>query len=277
MQPHELESRIAAFPRWHYKFEFDGGLSTPVSSRGVVNRHEQRRRYFFDALLELMGGSLAGKRVLDLGCNAGFWSLLAVEAGADFVHGIDGNREYVEQAELVFEAKGVEPGRYRFEQADIFEHEFDQRYDIVLCLGLMEHISKPVELFEIIARVGAQTVIIDTELSRARSSFFEVSGVQDPSSAVDYPLVLIPTRQAVIELADQFDFEAVPLAHRIDDFLGMADYEQDGRLAFICSKGAVPDGLERAKPQGMLPWWATMLARRGRDRVARFGKRGARA
>src|SRR5215212_7167970 len=30
-------------------------------------------KYFFDPLVHLLGGSLTGKRALDLGCNAGFW------------------------------------------------------------------------------------------------------------------------------------------------------------------------------------------------------------
>lgn len=269
MQPHEIEERIAAFPRWHYRFEFDEGVSTPVSHRGQINRHEQRRRYFFDALLSVTGGSLAGQRVLDLGCNAGFWSLQAVEAGADFVLGVDGIQTYVDQANLVFEAKGIEPSRFRFEQGNIFAHELGERFDIVLCLGLMEHVSKPVELFEIISGVGAQIVVIDTTLSHARSSFFEVSSVQDPASAVDHPLVLIPTRQAVIELATQFGFNAVPLAHQIEDYQGLTDYEQEGRLAFICSKSVSLEQLPRAKPPSVLPWWAAMIARKGRARLKR--------
>jgi SAM-dependent methyltransferase len=269
MQPHELEQRIAAFPRWHYRFEFEQGISTPVSHRGQINRHEQRRRYFFDALLRLAGGTLAGKRVLDLGCNAGFWSLQAIEAGADFVLGVDGIQTYIDQAGLVFEAKGVDASRFRFEQGDIFQHEFGERFDIVLCLGLMEHISKPVELFEIITRVGAQTVVIDTTLSHARSSFFEVASVQDPSSAVDYPLVLIPTRQAVVELATQFGFDALPLAHEIDDYQGLSDYEQEGRLAFICSTDASLQELPRAKAPTVLPWWAATILRKGAGRLQR--------
>lgn len=271
MEGDELERRIAAFPRWQYKFEFNGGLSTPVSHRGVVKRHEQRRRYFFDALLDISGGTLEGKRVLDLGCNAGYFSLLAIDAGADFVLGVEGVQSYVEQANLVFEAQGVEAGRFRFEQGNIFEHEFAERFDIVLCLGLMEHIAKPLELFEIIARVGASTVVIDTTLSHARSSFFEVASVQDPSSAVDYPLVLIPTRLAVIELAEQFGFEAVPLAHDFEDYHGLTDYEQESRLAFICGKDSTSlRGLPHAKaPSEVLPWWATTAVRKGKDKLQR--------
>ena len=47
MEPAELQQRIASFPRWHYRFEFDGGIETPVAYIGQINRHEQRRRYFF--------------------------------------------------------------------------------------------------------------------------------------------------------------------------------------------------------------------------------------
>ena len=56
----------------------------------MVNRHQQRRSYFFDPLVNALGGSLRGRRVLDLGCSAELWSLLALQAGAEFVLGIDG-------------------------------------------------------------------------------------------------------------------------------------------------------------------------------------------
>jgi hypothetical protein len=77
MEPRELQERISAFPRWHYRFEFEQGIATRTPDPGMANRHEQRRRYIFEPLLTLAGGSLRGRRVLDLGCNAGYWSLLA--------------------------------------------------------------------------------------------------------------------------------------------------------------------------------------------------------
>src|SRR3954451_7714811 len=103
-----LRERVAGFPQWHYEFDL-GGVRTPIFDQAHVNRHAQRRAYFFEPLVRLCGGSLAGRRVLALGCNAGFWSLAAIDAGADFVLGIDARRMHVEQANLVFEAKGVEP------------------------------------------------------------------------------------------------------------------------------------------------------------------------
>jgi tRNA (mo5U34)-methyltransferase len=243
-----------------YSFEFDNGVRTPVSDLGQVNRHEQRSCYFFDALLSVTGGSLRGHRVLDLGCNSGFWALKAIEAGADFVLGVDARESHLEQANLVFEAKGIDPSCYRFEQGNIFEHDFAESFDVVLCLGVMEVTSKPVELFELMTGVGAEIIVIDTVISRARPSFFEVSSLNNPRDKVDHDFVLLPSRQAVEELASQFGFETVPLELNMTDYAGLADYEHQRRLAFIAAKSASLAGLQRAKsPLVALPWWIERL------------------
>ncbi len=101
MQRDELERRIARFPHWYYRFELPGGVTTPVPDASVVNRQRRRRAYFFEPLLQLCGGTLAGRRVLDLGCSAGWWSLQALQAGADFVLGVDVLATRIEQARLV--------------------------------------------------------------------------------------------------------------------------------------------------------------------------------
>jgi SAM-dependent methyltransferase len=263
VQPLELQDRIAEFPRWHYRFEFEGGVSTPVVDLGKVNRHEQRRRYFFDALLKVTGGSLQGRRVLDLGCNAGWWSLQAVEAGADCVLGVDVKQMHIDQANLVFEAKGIDTSRYRFEQGDVFTHDFGNSFDVVLCLGLMEHIAKPVELFERMAATGAELLVIDTSLSGASSSFFEVSYLEEPDAHGE--LVLVPTREAVIELAARSGYNTVALARNITDYTGLEDYRRLRRLAFICSRSASLQMLPREAGSALAARWTTMIAaaRRG--------------
>ncbi len=255
MEAQELERRIAAFPRWHYPFTFANGVATPIPHRAMVNRQEQRRRYFFERLLELNGGSLRGRRVLDMGCNAGYFSLLAIEAGADYVLGVDGRQPYVEQAQLVFEANGINPSRYRFQQGDVLEYDPGEDFDLVLCLGVMDRLAKPVELFERIAGVGAELVVIDTEVSRSRLALFEVATLYDTSDVMGYPLVLIPSREALVDLARQLGFETVALALNITDFTGLSDYHRERRLAFICSKGPSLDALPAQPPAPSVPWW----------------------
>ncbi len=247
MERHELEERIAAFPRWNYRFQFDGGVSTPVARIGQINRHEQRRRYFFDALLTVLGGSLAGRRVLDLGCNAGYWALQSLQAGADFVLGIDVEGQYIEQAELVFSAKGVDPGSYRFEHADLYGFDYAEPFDVVLCLGVMETTAKPVELFEIFKRARAQVVVIDTAISPVRFGCFEVARTDDVRERTRQRLVLLPSAAAVPELAAEFGMQAVTLAHNMTDYAGMDDYREQRRFAFVLADGISLETLARTR------------------------------
>ena len=150
---------------------------------------------------------------------------------------------HVEQANLVFEAKGVEPSRYRFEEANIFTHDFAGKFDIVLCLGLMYHISKPIELFEIIDRVGTEIVVIDTSVSFAPRGLLRDlrdRDLDDPRNAVDYEIVLVPTRGAVDRTGrGSSDYKTVSLAHNMTDYTGMHDYEIQRRLAFICARSII--------------------------------------
>lgn len=74
MDDAQIIEKIDSFARWHYQFDLRGH-KTPIFDAGHVNRHRQRESYFFRPMVELLGGTLSGKRVLDLGCNAGFWAL----------------------------------------------------------------------------------------------------------------------------------------------------------------------------------------------------------
>jgi tRNA (mo5U34)-methyltransferase len=266
----QLKQRIAAFPSWNYRFELGEGITTPVASEWRVQRQEQRRRYFFEPLLTAAGGSLRGRRVLDLGCNAGFWSLEAIDAGADHVLGVDGSASAIEQAELVFAARGVDPARYRFEHANVFDWRPGGRFDVVLCLGLLDVVAKPLALFELIAASGAELVAIDTGVSRARGELFEVGRMNEPRNAIEHQLVLVPTRRAVTALARRFGLSAVALAHGFGaDQPGVEDYLAGRRIAFICSAGATPGGLRVAPEPPANPWAAALAgaASRARRRI----------
>jgi tRNA (mo5U34)-methyltransferase len=260
VSPEELQQRIAELSEWHYRFEFDNGVSTPVPDSRLLIRQAQRRRYFFEPLLRLYGGSLRGRRVLDLGCSGGLWSLQAIEAGADFVLGVDSKQRFIEQGNLVFEAKGIDPVRYRFEHRDIFELDLAAQdpFDVVLCLSVINHTSRPVELFELMARTGAEVIVIETELIRSRGGVFGLSNSSDGRKGMEDRIVLVPSREAVVELAAGFGYRTVPLALNMTDYTGLNDYRTRRRLAFVCSKGRPLDALA-AEGQALLPWWMAPL------------------
>jgi tRNA (mo5U34)-methyltransferase len=235
-----LAERVASFDRWHYQIDLGDGVVTPVvGPKKVANRMTQRRRLFFDRLLSVTGGTLEGMRVLDLGCNAGFWSLCAIEAGADFVFGVDARKMHVDQANLVFEAKGIDPSRYRFEVGDILAYPFDG-FDVVLCLGILYHVSSPIQLFSVMASTGAELLVVDTAVSTLEGNAITLAKepTAHPRNAIEESLVCYPTRGAVAMMAARVGYETVALSTAcIDDYKGLHEYESGGRVAFICSRG----------------------------------------
>ena len=249
MHDKEIEERIASFSQWHYRFDLKGH-HTPIFNEKHANRHLQRKRYFFDPLGDLLGGSMEGKRVLDLGCNAGFWSLWAVRSGAEYVLGIDGRRMHIDQANFVFEVEGVDRSKYDFVEGNIFELGFEDlgSFDIVLCLGLMYHISKHVDLMERINQVNTDLLVIDSTLSTVQGAFLELRHdyLDEPRDALDYELVMVPTVQAVHDLTRQFGYSTVTLKPEFDDYEGSNDYLKGARRAFLCAKRTDLSGLRVA-------------------------------
>ena len=63
------------------------------------------------------------------------------------------------------------------------------------------------------------------------------------TNAVDYEIVLVPNRGALIELAAEFGYKTVPLAHNMSDYTGMSDYRIRRRLAFIVTTIADNNGV----------------------------------
>ena len=172
--------------------------------------------------------------------------MCAVESGCDFVLGIDGRQMHIDQANFVFQMKEVEQGRYDFVTGNIFDTDFRQfgTFDIVLCLGLIYHTSKHVDLMELIDEVNDDVLVIDSVLSRAPGSFLELrrEGTEGLKNAVDRGLVMRPTKQAVRDLAEEFGYSVVTLVPDFrnekdePDWTGCRDYRSGKRTAFLCAK-----------------------------------------
>jgi 2-polyprenyl-3-methyl-5-hydroxy-6-metoxy-1,4-benzoquinol methylase len=239
MHADEALKRISQAPHWHYQFDLLGHR-TPVYNPNLIVRQEWRKSYFFDPVVRLLGGSLTGKRVLDLGCNAGFWALQAIESGCDSVLGIDARPKHIAQANLVFEAKGVDRRRYEFQCANVLDVSPKDLgdFDLVLCVGLLYHTCKPMSLLEWAARVNTDVLVIDSNLSSHNGSVLEArhEPLEDPRNACDYELVFWPSRRAVLDMVEQLGYGAVVLKPSFTNSTGVEDFHRGQRRAFVCAK-----------------------------------------
>jgi SAM-dependent methyltransferase len=105
----------------------------PEKDHNLLRRIAWRKKLFMDPLVK--SGFLKGKRVLDLGSNAGYWSYVAlIEGGAARVTGIEASPEIIKQAEFVFRTKDIHPTSYTFRCRGAYEflEEVTEPFDVIL-------------------------------------------------------------------------------------------------------------------------------------------------
>lgn len=106
MSNQEIRNEFAKHELWHYPFQFEGGLSftarhnDPGRLSNAIERPLQRFKHFMPYLVQSQNGSLKGKRILDIACNAGFWSIQCALRGADIV-GFDARDDLIRQPDKV--------------------------------------------------------------------------------------------------------------------------------------------------------------------------------
>jgi tRNA (mo5U34)-methyltransferase len=84
---------------------------------------------------------LHGRTVLDIGCNAGFFSIKMKQRGADRVVAIDSDPRYLAQAKFAADVMNVE---IDFQQLSVYDvAELGERFDLVLFMGVLYHLRHP--------------------------------------------------------------------------------------------------------------------------------------
>lgn len=104
--------------------------------------------------------NFTGMRVLDVGCNAGIFSIKAKELGADYVLGID-FEHYIKQANFIKEVKQIEGVKFSIDS--IYTLSTPRRFDLTLCLGVLYHLKYPFLALKKISELTTEIVLLETE------------------------------------------------------------------------------------------------------------------
>jgi tRNA (mo5U34)-methyltransferase len=164
----EIRAEIRRLAPFHHAVELPYGLLAydPERSRREVERTRltDLGKYVRRILTEVFGESLAGRRVLDVACNCGGFSVEAARRGAS-VLGIDIVDHYLEQANFIKRALGLTELEYRklaIEEVDSGEVGM---FDAVFFFDILWHLENPVLATRRLAAVTRRLMIVETRLT----------------------------------------------------------------------------------------------------------------
>jgi tRNA (mo5U34)-methyltransferase len=105
---------------------------------------------------------MTGMRALDIGCNAGFYSLALAGRGAH-VLGIDVDPHYLRQAEWARERFGIGSEQLTLRHMQVYDlARLVQTFDVVLFLGVLYHLRYPLLALDIVADCVDDLLVLQT-------------------------------------------------------------------------------------------------------------------
>lgn len=105
---------------------------------------------------------MTGMSALDIGCNAGFYSIALAQRGAR-VLGIDVDPHYLRQAAWARDRFGIDRAQMRLLQMQVYElAHLEEQFDVVLFLGVLYHLRYPLLALDIVAQRTRDLLVLQT-------------------------------------------------------------------------------------------------------------------
>lgn len=135
MTPDEIQMRVRELGAWFHNMDLAGVQTAPNHFLGDYPRIKWKR------FAHVIPADLRGKSVLDVGCNAGFYSIEMKKRGAGRVVGIDTDDAYLDQARFAARVNGVELELRNLSVYDV--DRLGERFDFVIFMGVLDHLRHP--------------------------------------------------------------------------------------------------------------------------------------
>jgi tRNA (mo5U34)-methyltransferase len=158
MSQEEIEEQVRALGDWFQNIDLHGIPSAPNHFLGDYPAVKWQR--FAAAVPE----DLTGKSVLDIGCNAGFYSIEMKRRGAGRVLGIDSEPMYLAQGRFAAEVLGME---IEFRQLSVYDlAQLREKFDLVIFMGVLYHLRHPLLALDLIREHVAGDLLLFQSMQR---------------------------------------------------------------------------------------------------------------
>ncbi|RUW63899.1 TIGR04290 family methyltransferase [Mesorhizobium sp. M7A.F.Ca.US.008.03.1.1] len=162
----EIRRRIDALGPWFHNMELAGVETAPNHFLGNYPLIKWRK------FAEAIPADLTGKTVLDIGCNAGFYSIEMKRRGAARVLGIDFDEAYLAQARFAAEIADCE---IEFQKLSVYDvGALRETFDVVLFMGVLYHLRHPLLALDLIREHVAGDLMIFQSMQRGSTNLPEM-------------------------------------------------------------------------------------------------------
>lgn len=134
-QDESLQERIVELGPWFQNMRIGGIQTAPDHFLGDYPAFKWR------GFQHVVPSDLEGRSVLDIGCNAGFYSFEMKRRNAGRVVGIDSDPHYLRQAHFAAEHYGFD---VEFRQMSVYDvAKLNEQFDLVIFMGVLYHLRHP--------------------------------------------------------------------------------------------------------------------------------------
>jgi tRNA (mo5U34)-methyltransferase len=162
----EIQRRVAELGPWFHDLDLQGVRTAP--DHFLHGYPEKKYRRFAHVIPE----DLTGKSVLDIGCNAGFYSFEMKRRGASRVLGIDHDTRYLEQARFAASVLGIKDIEFR--RGEVWDvGALGERFDLVIFMGVLYHLRHPLLALDLIHEHVAGDLLLFQSLQAGTKGMFK--------------------------------------------------------------------------------------------------------
>jgi tRNA (mo5U34)-methyltransferase len=158
LTPDQIRQRVRDLGAWFHNLDLRGVKTAPDHFLGDYPAVKWRR------FAHAIPPDLRGRSVLDIGCNAGFYSIEMKRRGADRVVGIDSDADYLAQARFAAEVCGVD---VELRQLSVYEvAKLGERFDLVLFMGVLYHLRHPLLALDLLHEHTVKDLLVFQSMLR---------------------------------------------------------------------------------------------------------------
>jgi tRNA (mo5U34)-methyltransferase len=167
LSTHELEQRVRSLGQWFHNIDLHGVKTAPDHFLGDYPNIKWQK------FAHAIPADLTGKSVLDIGCNAGFYSIEMKKRGAARVVGIDSDDIYLAQARFAADELGFPDIELR--KMSVYDvGQLGERFDVVIFMGVLYHLRHPLLALDTLYETVVGDMLVFQSMQRGSADLLEL-------------------------------------------------------------------------------------------------------